>query len=105
MSAEIKAKVKIQIPAGAATPAPPVGTALGPQGINLMDFCKRFNAETAQRKGDIVPVIVTIYKDRTFDLLLKTAPTSELIRKKVNAKKGSARPNSQKIGKLAWSDV
>ncbi len=102
---EIKAKVKIQIAGASATPAPPVGTALGPQGINLMEFCKKFNAETAQRKGDVVPVIVTIYKDRTFDFILKTPPTSELIRKKVNAKKGSSRPNTQKIGKLTWADV
>lgn len=102
---EIKAKVKLQISGASATPAPPVGTALGPQGINLMDFCKKFNAETAQRKGDVVPVIVTVYKDRTFDFVLKTPPTSELVRKKVNAKKGSAKPNSIKIGKISWADV
>ncbi len=102
---EIKAKVKLQISGASATPAPPVGTALGPQGINLMDFCKKFNAETAQRKGDVVPVVVTVYKDRTFDFILKTPPTSELVRKKVNAKKGSAKPNSLKIGKISWADV
>ncbi len=102
---EIKAKVKLQISGASATPAPPVGTALGPQGINLMDFCKKFNAETAQRKGDVVPVIVTVYKDRTFDFVLKTPPTSELVRKKVNAKKGSAKPNSIKIGKISWADI
>src|SRR3989338_6503192 len=98
MSAEIKAKVKIQIPAGAATPAPPVGTALGPQGINMMDFCKAFNAQTASRKGDTVPVVVTIYKNRTFDFILKSSPTSELIKKKLQLKKGSGRPNVDKVG-------
>ena len=105
MSAEIKAKVKIQIPAGAATPAPPVGTALGPQGINLMDFCKMFNAQTASRKGEIVPVIVTIFKNRTFALELKTAPTADLIKRKLSLKKGSARPNTDKVGKLTMRDV
>ena len=103
--AEIKAKVKIQIPAGAATPAPPVGTALGPQGINLMDFCKAFNAQTASRKGEIVPVIVTIFKNRTFELEFKTAPTADLIKRKLNLKKGSARPHLDKVGKLTMKDV
>lgn len=103
--AEIKAKVKVQIPGGAATPAPPVGTALGPHGINMMDFCKAFNAQTAQRKGETVPVVVTVYKNRTFDFVIKTAPTSELIRKKLNLKKGSGRPNTEKIGTLKRSDL
>ena len=103
--AEIKAKVKIQIPAGAATPAPPVGTALGPQGINLMDFCKAFNAQTASRKGEIVPVIVTIFKNRTFELEFKTAPTADLIKRKLNLKKGSARHHLDKVGKLTMKDV
>ena len=102
---EIKAKVKIQITGASATPAPPVGTALGPQGINLMEFCKAFNAQTAQRKGDVLPVIVTVYKDRTFEFILKTPPTSELIKKKLSLKKGSARPNTQKLGKMSWADV
>jgi len=103
--AEIKAKVKIQIPAGAATPAPPVATALGPQGVNLMEFCKAFNALTASRKGDTIPVVVTVYKNRTFDFILKTPPTSELIKKKVNAKKGSGRPNTIMVGTLKQSDL
>lgn len=103
--AEIKAQVKIQIPAGAASPAPPVGTALGPHGINMMDFCKAFNAQTAQRKGETVPVVVTVYKNRTFDFVLKTPPTSELIRKKLNLKKGSGRPNTEIVGQLSLADV
>ncbi len=103
--AEVKAKVKIQILGGSATPAPPVGTALGPHGVNIMEFCKAFNAQTGGRKGETIPVIVTIFKNRTFEFILKTSPTSELIRKKINLKKGSARPNSVKVGKLTQQDV
>lgn len=102
---EIKARVKLQIPGGSATPAPPVATALGPQGINMMDFCKAFNAQTAQRKGETVPVVVTVYKNRTFEFVVKTSPTSELIRKKLNLKKGSSRPNTTKVGTLTMKDV
>ncbi len=103
--AEIKAKVKIQILGGSATPAPPVGTALGPHGVNIMEFCKAFNAQTSGRKGETIPVIITIFKNRTFEFILKTSPTSELIRKKINLKKGSSRPNSVKVGKLTQQDV
>lgn len=105
MAKAIKTKVKLQIPAGAATPAPPVGTALGPHGVNMMGFCKDFNARSASRKGETVPVEVTIYVDRTFDFILKTSPTSEMIRKKLNLPKGSSKPNTDKVGKLSWSDV
>ncbi len=105
MAKAIKAKVKMQIPGGGATPAPPVGTALGPHGINMMGFCKDFNAKTASRKGETVPVEVTIYTDRSFDFVLKTAPTSELIRKKINIAKGSSKPNLEKVGKITWSAV
>ncbi|NBX78149.1 50S ribosomal protein L11 [bacterium] len=101
----IKAVVKLMIPAGAATPAPPVGSALGPHGVNMMDFCKQFNAKTADRKGDTVPVIVTIKKDRTFTFVLKTSPTSELIRKSIKIQKGSSRPNTDKVGKITISQV
>ncbi len=102
--AEVKAKVKIQILGGSATPAPPVGTALGPHGVNIMEFCKAFNAQTVQRKGETVPVEITVYKNRTFEFILKTSPTSELIRKKINLKKGSARPEI-KVGKLNQKDL
>ncbi len=105
MAAEIKAKVKIQIAGGSATPAPPVGTGLGPHGVNLMEFCKAFNAMTAHRKGETVPAIVIVYKDRKFDIICKTAPTADMIKRKLNAKKGSAKPNTQKIGQLKWSDI
>ncbi len=103
--AEIKAKVKMQIPGASATPAPPVGSALGPQGVNIMDFCKAFNAATANRKGETVPVVITVYKDKKFDFIIKTPPTSELIRKKLNLKKGSPRPHTDKVGKIKWSDI
>lgn len=105
MAKEIKAKVRLQIQGGSATPAPPVGSTLGQHGVNIMDFCQKFNKETAQRKGETVPVILTIYKDRTFDFVTKTSPVSELIKKKINLKKGSSRPNVDKVGKLTWSDV
>lgn len=105
MAKEIKAQVKLQIGGGAATPAPPVGSTLGPHGINMMDFCKRFNAETANRKGETVPVVVTIYKDKTFDFKVKTSPTSELIKKEISVKKGSSKPNTDKVGKITWAQV
>ena len=105
MAKEIKAKIKLQIPGGGATPAPPVGSALGQQGVNIMEFCKQFNAKTAQRKGETVPVVIEVYKDRTFSFITKTAPTSELIRKKINISKGS--PNSKEtiVGKIVKKDL
>lgn len=105
MAKEIKAQVRLQIPGASATPAPPVGSALGQHGVNLMDFCKQFNAQTADKKGQTVPVIITIYTDKKFDFVVKTPPTSELIRKKLNIEKGSSRPQADKVGKLSWNDV
>jgi large subunit ribosomal protein L11 len=105
MAKEIKAKVKLQIAGGSATPVPPVGPALGQHGANIMDFCKQFNARTADRKGQTVPVEITIYADRSFDFIIKTAPVSELIRKKANVAKGSSRPHDQKVGTITWKDV
>jgi large subunit ribosomal protein L11 len=105
MAKEIKAKVKLQIPGGAATPAPPVGSTLGQHGANIMEFCKQFNAKTADRKGQTVPVEITIYVDRTLDFVIKTPPVAELIRKKANVAKGSPRPHDQKVGKITWKDV
>lgn len=102
--AEIKAKVKIQILGGSASPAN-IGSSLGPHGINMMEFCKAFNAQTASRKGETVPVVITIFKNRTFEFILKTPPTSELIRKRANLKKGSARPHEIKVGKLTQHDI
>jgi len=105
MAKEVKAKVKLQISGGSATPAPPVGSTLGQHGANIMEFCKQFNAKTGDKKGQTVPVEITIYTDRTFDFILKTPPVSELIRKKANVSKGSSRPNEIKVGKISWKDV
>lgn len=104
MTKPVKANVKLQLQGGAATPAPPVGQVLGPQGINLMEFCKQFNAQTAGRKGETVPVVVTVYKDNSFKFVLKTPPTSELIKKRAKVAKGSATPPA-KVGSISWADV
>jgi len=105
MAKQVKARVRMKIPGGGATPAPPVGAILGQHQVNLMDFCKQFNAETADRRGTTVPVLVTIYKDKSFDFVVKTPPTSELIRKKLNIKKGSSTPHTQKVGTMTRKDV
>ncbi len=105
MAKAVKAKIKLLIPGGGATPAPPVGSALGQHQVNIMGFCKEFNAKTASRKGETVPVVITVYADRSFDFIVKTAPVSELIRKKINLSKGSSRPHEDKVGKISWSDI
>ena len=105
MAKKIKAKIKLQIKAGSATPAPPVGSSLGQHGVSIMDFCKKFNSATAKRKGETVPVIITVYIDRTFDFILKTAPVSELLRNKAKVKKGSSNPGKESAGFVSWSDV
>ncbi len=105
MAKEIKAKVRMQIPGGGATPAPPVGAILGQHGVAIMDFCKQFNAQTADKKGQTCPVVVTIYKDRSFDFVIKTPPASELIRKKGNIKKGASNPKTDVAGTITKKDV
>lgn len=105
MAKKIKGKVRMLLSGGAATPAPPAGSALGPHGVNIMDFCKKFNAETANRKGETVPVVVTIYVDRSFDFTIKTTPTSELIRKRLNISKGSSKPSIESAGKITSIDL
>jgi large subunit ribosomal protein L11 len=97
---KIKAFVKLQIPAGKATPAPPVGPALGPHGINIMGFCKEYNARTSGQAGSIIPVELTIYADGSFSFITKTPPVADLLRKAVNVPKGSAEPNRVKVGKI-----
>jgi len=97
--------VKLQIAAGKATPAPPVGTALGPQGINIMDFCKNFNAKTAKDEGLIIPVVVTIYADRSYTFITKTPPASILLKRAANIAKGSAEPNKNKVGTVTTKQV
>lgn len=105
MAKPIKAKIRLQIPGGAATPAPPVGAALGQQGVNIMDFCKQFNAKTANQKGQIIPVVITVYTDKKFDFVTKTPPTSELIKKKINLTKGSSKPKTEKVGTISMKDI
>lgn len=97
---KVKAFVKLQIPAGKATPAPPVGPALGPHGINIMAFCKEYNARTAGQAGSIIPVDLTIFADGTFSFITKTPPVADLLRKAVGVDKGSAEPNRVKVGKI-----
>lgn len=105
MAKAIKTIIKLQIPAGKATPAPPVGTALGPHGVNIGDFVKKYNDATGQMAGEIVPVEITIFEDRTFDFKLKTPPASDLLRRFASVEKGSGQPNKQKVGKVSKEDV
>lgn len=104
-NAKVTSVVKLQIPAGQANPAPPVGTALGPKGIKLMDFCTQFNNATKDKAGFVVPVEVTIYADRTFSFVLKTPPASNLILKELGIPKGSSEPNKNKVGTLTKAQV
>lgn len=104
MSKPIKALIKLQIAGGSATPAPPVGSALGQHGVNIMDFCKKFNALTASKKGETVPVVVTVFQDRTFTFITKTPPASELIKKRAKLEKGAA-VHTQAVGKITWKDA
>ena len=101
----VLAIVKIQIPAGAASPAPPVGTALGPHGVAIMDFCKAYNERTEDQRGTIIPVEITIYEDRSFTFITKTPPASELIKKAAGVQKGSGEPHKTKVAKLTKAQV
>jgi len=107
MAKKVTGQVKLQIPAGKATPAPPVGTALGPQGVNIMEFCKAFNAKTSAKdqEGLIIPVVITIYNDRSFTFITKTPPTAVLIKRAVSLAKGSAEPNKTKVGKITMAQI
>ena len=105
MAKPIKVTLKLQLPAGKATPAPPVGTALGPHGINIGDFVKKYNDATKDMGNDIVPAEITIYEDRSFDFKLKTPPASDLLRKLAGIEKGSGTPNKQKVGKVTRADI
>ncbi|HME07622.1 MAG TPA: 50S ribosomal protein L11 [Bryobacteraceae bacterium] len=107
MAKKVTAQVKLQIPAGKATPAPPVGTALGPQGVNIMEFCKAFNAKTSAKdqEGLIIPVVITIFSDRSFTFITKTPPVAILIKRAVNLAKGSAEPNKTKVGKISMAQI
>ncbi len=105
MAKEIVGQIKLQIPAGQANPAPPVGPALGQQGVNIMAFCKEFNAATQKQAGDILPVVITVYKDKSFTFITKSPPASILIKKSANIAAGSKEPNKQKVGKLSKKQV
>ncbi|MDE3110036.1 MAG: 50S ribosomal protein L11 [Acidobacteriota bacterium] len=106
MAKKVQTTVKLQLPAAKATPAPPVGTALGPHGVNIMDFCKQFNGKTNKEpEGMIIPVLVTIYTDRTFTFVLKTPPASELLKRAAGIVKGSPEPNRNKVAKVTRKQV
>ena len=102
---KVAAIVKVALKAGAATPAPPVGTALGPHGVNIMEFCKRYNAETEAMRGTIIPVEITIYEDRTFTFITKTPPAAVLIKEAAGIAKGSGEPNRNKVGTITKAQV
>jgi len=105
MAKKVTGKVKLQIPAGQANPAPPVGPALGQHGVNIMEFCKRFNAETQAHAGLVIPVVITIYKDRSFTFITKSPPASSLLKKAAGLAKGSGVPNRDKVGKVTKAQV
>jgi large subunit ribosomal protein L11 len=101
----VSAVIKIELPAGQATPAPPVGTALGPHAVNIMDFVKQYNAATATQQGNVIPVEITIYEDRTFTFILKTPPAAVLLRKAAGVEKGSSEPHRDKVGAVTRAQV
>ena len=105
MAKKVVAVVKLQCPAGAANPAPPVGTALGPQGVNIMEFCKQFNARTQSQAGMVIPVVVTVFADRSFTFITKTPPAPNLLLKEAGVEKGSAQPNRTKVGKVTRAQL
>lgn len=105
MAKEIVGQIKLQIPAGQANPAPPVGPALGQQGVNIMAFCKEFNAATQQQSGDILPVVITVYKDKSFTFITKSPPAGVLLKKAANIASGAKEPNKQKVAKLTKAQV
>ncbi len=105
MAKEVSAQIKLQIPAGKANPAPPVGPSLGQHGVNIMEFCKQFNARTQKEGDSIIPVVITVYKDRSFTFITKTPPASDLLKKAAGIIKGSGAPNKDKVGKLTSAQV
>lgn len=105
MAKKVTAMIKLQVPAGKANPAPPIGTALGPQGVNIMEFCKQFNAKTSSL-GDIkIPVVITVYADRSFTFITKTPPAADLIKKAIKLEKGSGKPNREKVGSITRTQI
>jgi large subunit ribosomal protein L11 len=105
MAKKVMGQIKLQIPGGQANPAPPVGPALGQRGVNIMDFCKAFNAKTQDQKGTVIPVIITVYQDRSFTFITKTPPASVLLKKAAKIQKGSGEPNKNIVGKVTKKQV
>ena len=105
MAKEITGYLKLQVKGGAANPSPPVGPALGAKGLNIMDFCKQFNARTQEKAGQLLPVVVTIYADKSFDFIIKTPPAASMIMEAIKLKKGSAEPNRNKVGSISWDQI
>ena len=105
MAKEVAAFIKVQIKGGAANPSPPVGPALGSKGVNIMDFCKQFNARTQDKAGKVLPVIITVYSDKSFDFIVKQPPVAIQLKEAAKAKSGSAQPNRDKVGQVTWDQV
>src|SRR5690625_6976774 len=105
MAKEVDKVIKLQVRGGAANPSPPVGPALGAAGVNIMEFCKQFNARTQDKAGQILPAEITVYKDKSFDFIVKTAPAAVQLLKLAKAKKGSGEPNAKKVGNVTWDQV
>ncbi len=105
MAKEVAALIKLQIKGGAANPSPPIGPALGAKGVNIMEFCKQFNARTQDKPGKVVPVVITVYADKSFEFVLKTAPAAVQIVEQTKIKKGSAEPNKSKVGTISWDQI
>ena len=105
MAKKITGYIKLQVPAGAANPSPPIGPALGQKGLNIMEFCKAFNAQTQDKKGYIIPVVITVYADRSFSFVTKTPPTPDLLKKALKLEKGSGEPNRKKVGKVTQAQI
>ena len=105
MAKEIVKQIKLQIKAGAANPAPPIGPALGSKGVNIMEFCKQFNARTQDKPGKVLPVLITVYSDKSFDFVIKTPPAAIQLMEYANVKNGSKEPNRNKVGKVTWEQV
>ena len=105
MAKEVAAFIKLQIKGGAANPSPPVGPALGSKGVNIMDFCKQFNARTQDKAGKVLPVIITVYSDKSFDFVVKQPPVATQLKQAANVQTGSAQPNRDKVGQVTWDQV
>ncbi|MBE6339673.1 MAG: 50S ribosomal protein L11 [Marinilabiliaceae bacterium] len=105
MAKEVVAFIKLQVKGGAANPSPPIGPALGSKGVNIMEFCKQFNARTQDKAGKVLPVVITVYNDKSFDFIIKTPPAAVQVLEQAKIKKGSAEPNRKKVGSLTWDQV